>query len=218
MEKEIIIQWKKVIQTCEGKFIGYSKLLNPPATKEDIKKIETKMSFTLPDDLVEIYLSNNGDSERLLGTLLGLPFLSLDEMFVQWNTWNEIINLEGEETMEDLSSLCTSNPKNTIKILYANKKWIPIGHDYSGNHIGIDLDPDVSGKVGQVINFGRDEDNKFVIADSLLDFLKILEKLIQDNQFEIKLDEKDSNRVLCGWKENIHPIDSLIGLIKEKNL
>ncbi|NPC91257.1 hypothetical protein HOO54_03060 [Bacillus sp. WMMC1349] len=49
--------------------------------------------------------------------------------------------------------------------------WIPISSDGSGNHIGIDLDPDKEGKVGQVINFGADEEVKYVIAYQLKDFL-----------------------------------------------
>ena len=34
-------------------------------------------------------------------------------------------------------------------------KWLPFCSDDGGNFIGIDLDPDVNGTVGQVINFGK---------------------------------------------------------------
>lgn len=33
-----------------------------------------------------------------------------------------------------------------------NHNWIPISKDYGGNNIGIDVDPDEKGKVGQDIN------------------------------------------------------------------
>jgi cell wall assembly regulator SMI1 len=64
----------------------------------------------------------------------------------------------------------TSTPKNTIQKKYFHYKWLPVFADYGGNYIGIDLDPDSKGKKGQVINFGRDEEDMFVLAENLDDF------------------------------------------------
>mgnify|MGYP006198197397 CR=1 FL=1 len=44
---------------------------------------------------------------------------------------------------------------------YINPRWIPLTHDGSGNHIGLDFDPWPGGRVGQVILFGRDEADYF---------------------------------------------------------
>ncbi len=88
----------------------------------------------------------------------------------------------------------TSFPEGAIKKKYFNPNWIPIIFDNLGNYIGIDLDPDVNGKVGQVINFGRDEEDMFVIADSFEKFLDFNQALI----------EKDNDLFLGG--RHIHDV------------
>lgn len=67
----------------------------------------------------------------------------------------------------------TSTPPLAIKRKYFHHKWIPIFYDYGGNFIGMDLDPDEKGTKGQIIVFGRDEENMFVIADSLEQFFDL---------------------------------------------
>jgi cell wall assembly regulator SMI1 len=75
----------------------------------------------------------------------------------------------------------TSTPENAIKKKYFNHKWIPIFSDHGGNFIGIDLDPDINGKKGQIINFGRDEEKMFVIADDLECFFDFIIDQINKN-------------------------------------
>lgn len=65
----------------------------------------------------------------------------------------------------------TSTPDGTIKKKYFHLKWIPLISDHGGNYIGIDLDPDVNGTKGQVIIFGRDEEEMMVLANSWEEFL-----------------------------------------------
>lgn len=103
----------------------------------------------------------------------------------------------------------SSKPEKCIKCLYVNKLWIPIAHDDSGNHIGIDLDPDVNGKLGQIINFGRDEDEKFVIANSLNEFLELMIKIIRSDDFEV-LEEKEFIFELNGIGHAIDYLKSII--------
>jgi cell wall assembly regulator SMI1 len=64
----------------------------------------------------------------------------------------------------------TSFPENAIKKKYFNHKWIPVFEDGGGNYIGIDLDPDVKGSKGQVIIFGRDEEDMVILGKNLDDF------------------------------------------------
>lgn len=55
---------------------------------------------------------------------------------------------------------------------------MPVFSDHGGNYIGIDLDPDSKGNKGQVINFGRDEQDMVVLAENLGNlFGKILAEL-----------------------------------------
>lgn len=64
-----------------------------------------------------------------------------------------------------------SFPKGYIKPQYANSNWIPLVTDNAGNYIAVDLDPDVEGKISQVIIFGREHDEKVVVAPNWGEFL-----------------------------------------------
>jgi cell wall assembly regulator SMI1 len=75
----------------------------------------------------------------------------------------------------------TSTPKDSIKRIYYHHKWLPLFEDYGGNYIGIDLDPDVNGTKGQIINFGRDEEDMFVFADDLESFFDLILNEIEVN-------------------------------------
>ena len=85
-----------------------------------------------------------------------------------------------------------SFPKGHIKCQYANPNWIPLITDNAGNHIAIDMDPDVDGIPGQVIIFGRDFDTKYVIAPNWAQFLV---SFVEDFQIanKCKLDYDQSN-------------------------
>lgn len=61
----------------------------------------------------------------------------------------------------------TSTPTGAIKLKYFHVKWLPIFSDGGGNFIGLDLDPDTNGVKNQVIVFGRDEEDMYVIAEDL---------------------------------------------------
>src|SRR5690606_12007574 len=113
----------------------------------------------------------------------------LHELEKQTYKWDELkfeVYSNGKYEMErfaydfDNEISFTSTPKNAIQKKYFHYKWLPIFSDYGGNYIGIDLDPDTKGTKGQVINFGRDEEDMFVLADNLDSlFDKILVELKQ---------------------------------------
>ena len=64
----------------------------------------------------------------------------------------------------------TSTPPDAIKLKYFHFKWLPVFSDGGGNYIGFDLDPDTKGIKNQIIVFGRDEEDMFVLANDLDQF------------------------------------------------
>lgn len=89
----------------------------------------------------------------------------------------------------------TSTPENAIKKQYFHYKWLPLFSDIGGNYIGIDFDPDKNGKKGQIINFGQNEEQMFVMADSLEEF------------FDLVLTEiKKPNNKLMNTENHVHDI------------
>ena len=69
--------------------------------------------------------------------------------------------------------------------------WIPLTSDGAGGHIGLDLDPWPGGRIGQVILFGRDEDVKVVLAESLGKFLEWIAGLLEGGNFRLQAAENE---------------------------
>jgi cell wall assembly regulator SMI1 len=149
------------------------RLLRKPAKPAALAKLEKHLGRTLPDSFKESYLIHDG-SDDLAGILVGLPLMPLAEVGRTWESWAEIA--DDGDTVEDLSEDCSSSPKGAVKELYANRGWVPFAGD-AMNHVALDFDPGPKGKVGQVINCGRDDEVRHVIADDFEGFLAFVARL-----------------------------------------
>jgi cell wall assembly regulator SMI1 len=160
--------------------------LNPGATDSEIDDFEHQIQIELPSSFKELYKWHNGQNhETYPGLFYGLEFLSLKEISRHWQIWAELFD---EGINKDI--IGESAVPGKVQLMYTNKKWIPFAYDWGGNHLGIDLDPGKKGKFGQVINFGRDEDSKYVFADNLPKFLEwFITQLESGNYLIIAEDE-----------------------------
>lgn len=165
--------------------------LNKGISENDIRAAEEEIGISFSTELKELYLTNNGDNhEALCGVILGFQFLSLSEILSEWRRWKDLAD---DADLND-PNLFTSTPAGCIKRRYADTKWLPICTDNGGNYIGIDFDPDVNGCSGQIINFGRDENNKTVLSESLNAFFERLTRIVCSDDFCI--DEFDGEDVI----------------------
>lgn len=200
MIEKIVIE---IDQLLRGKFPELANSLNAPATDSEIAAFEKKLGHKLPVELRQLYKIHNGESDEV-GLFFGLPFLSLEAAMREWEVWASIAN-EGESSLDtNISSV----PDNHIKENYANKNYIPFIEDFGGNNIGIDLDPGAKGMKGQVINFGRDEEMRFVVAENLSDFLTFVLENLKSNNYTIIRNEEDIRWYLKEPK-NEHFLDVL---------
>jgi len=175
---------------------------NPPATEEELAEAEKELDMKLPDDLRELYTIHNGQREGGAGLFFGLPFLPLGEMLKEWRIWAGL-----EEEWDDDGANHYSVPAGWIKERYINRGWLPISTDWGGNHLGVDLDPDKNGISGQVVNFGRDEEVKYVIARGIAQFIRFICEKVRSGDFEIhELDDDEVNWSL-GTPKNTHFLD-----------
>lgn len=121
-----------------------------------------------------------------------------------WDTMDVIAygngKYEVKRTYFNFEEGLSSYPEGAIKQKYYHIKWLPLIADGGGNFIGIDLDPGENGIKGQVIVFGRDEQEMFVVSNSWDEFL----------DFNLGLIEKGGAEFL---KES-HLHDIYKGLIK----
>ncbi|WP_168204078.1 SMI1/KNR4 family protein [Aliikangiella coralliicola] len=160
-------KWEEYVKIVEAKFPSFKKVLNVGIKGGELSLLEKSLNVTLPKEMHDIYKFSDGQIEKEKPILFGLLLLSIDEIKRSIKREEPLIEqLKGEWDM------CSSFPKSHIKLAYANSKWIPLFYGGRG-FIGLDFDPDESGIAGQVINFGIDDEDKFVYASSLSDFIDI---------------------------------------------
>lgn len=147
----------------------YHKLYDENGNKKPQRK-KRAPKLVLNDELMEWFDHFDVNKRSIELFLCGMQLLDRTQMEAEWKSWREF----DEDVVLNDPKCFKSNPIGAIKRLYSNPKWIPIAHDGSGNYIGVDLDADKLGKKGQVINFGRDEDSKYVFASSLNEFIELL--------------------------------------------
>ncbi len=147
--------------------------LNEGCSPEQLIKVENEIDLQLPQSFKDFYLIHNGQKdEGYFGLFYGVSLLPLEKIVDEWRVWIAIIDEYGEEEMKgNFDDFQLSFMPDKLKAQYANKKWIPFAIIYDNCYLGLDFDPEANGKAGQVINFGREEEHKTVVADSFEEFI-----------------------------------------------
>lgn len=156
----------------------------------------------MPESFKSFLAHHNGEDDDSCGLIFGLRFLSCEQIKSNWDAWLE---LEGDGQNEEYAESMSSKPEGVIKPLYQNRNWIPITHDFSSNHIGIDFDPDTQGVTGQIIAFGRTDDEKKLKAHSFEEFVDIFISQLHGIDWTIGVDgwsftEKKYDSHYHGWE------------------
>ncbi|WP_216322565.1 SMI1/KNR4 family protein [Deinococcus aestuarii] len=143
--------------------------LRPGVTEAELDAFEARNDLRLPQAFRTLYRWHDGQ-DWSVGGVLGLSFMPLNE--VEWTRqmWREIA--EGETADMNISIYTVSHPTGAIREQYAQRDLLPFLSDGGGNHVALDLAPDVRGRAGQVITTGRDETHRYVLASDLEGFLR----------------------------------------------
>jgi cell wall assembly regulator SMI1 len=155
---------------------------NSAATNDELDAFEHTIGLKLPQGYRQLYTWHDGEDDDRWGHIFGLPLLPLKEAASQWKSWNGVLSELGGNRYTIPGGAW---PDGAVDPAYVNPLWIPLTHDGSGNHIGIDFDPWPRGRVGQIILYGRDEDIKIVIAQSLGQFLEWIANLLESGNFRL---------------------------------
>ena len=178
-------------------------VFNPPATDAQLDAFEQLVGLELPRAYRQLYRWHDGENDDRWGHFYGLPLLPLEQAGSQWKAWSNILaEYGGDRYMVPGAAW----PPGAADPAYINPRWIPLTHDGSGNHIGMDLDPWPGGRVGQIILFGRDEDVKVVLAESLGKFLEWIATLLESGNFRLEAGAEE--RVLRRFRLKQPPADS----------
>ena len=167
------------------------------------KKIERAVGYELPKMFKDLYKENNLKINNI-------SLLTLDEII------NDIYLAQDCEDTENDNSLKVI-PNGAIKKRINTSKRVPFITDYSGNYIGIDYMPGNKGNVGQIINYGRDELQMKVFANSFKRFIEGLQK-IECKEEEYITDYLLNNNVdFVNENDNIEILEKIVPLKLKKN-
>lgn len=184
--------------------------LAPGCSDAAIAEFENLVGRPFPESLKDLYRWHDGQRGATnSGLFYGLEFLSLAKARENWESWKDIIDEWSPEEMTEGSAFCTSGTPDAVQALYANRYWIPFAYDYCGNHLGVDLDPGARGTVGQVINFGSDEEDKYVVGSSVAAFMEWLVDQLESGNFAISEEDDGSRSLNTKVPEMFHFLDAV---------
>ena len=83
-----------------------------------------------------------------------------------------------------------------MKLRYANRGWLPFAGN-GQNFVAIDFDPGPAGTVGQVINTGRDDMTRHVIAATFSGFIEFVARCFAEGRV-VRSDTDDRRLQLAG--------------------
>ena len=177
--KEWLIYYKKFFPSAERSVINADdqKFIEEPASHEEILACETKIKMGLNDELKTIYKHCTQGEYLFFGMLLYRPSMIANA----WYGWIDIGFIGLVENDQNYPMY----PAGAIQPHYINAKWLPFCSDMTNNHISIDYDPAKKGKMGQIINSGRDQWERFVLADSITDLARKVMARVESNNIEI---------------------------------
>ena len=177
-------------------------VFNPPATDEALAAFERAVGRKMPSSYHQLYRWHDGENDDRWGHIYGLPILPLSRAAADHDQWKRTLaSIGGNPYLIPGGSW----PEGAVDPAYANSAWIPLTNDGSSNCIGLDFDPWPTGRVGQVIIFGRDEDVKVVLAESLGKFLSWIADLLESGNFRLESDRNEN--VLRTFRLKLPPVD-----------
>jgi uncharacterized protein (TIGR02996 family) len=154
--------WARLEGWCQLYHPQLLSVLNPGASAEQVDAVERAIGQSLPPDVRESFAIHNGADWFLFGN----DMLTTTSLVDHWRVWRGV-----EEYNEEFRDGMKSYPEGAVAHEYTIPGWIPLTADGGGNHLGVDLTPGPAGTFGQVINFGRDEEHKCVLASGWAEFL-----------------------------------------------
>ena len=161
---------RTMVQEALARSIRFVATARKPGTNRSVRK---GTGLTIPEDWRESLLIHDGQEETT-GAIIGEPLDSLEEVQRSLLSNREIMRSEMDRDVHyDWDEPCSSYPEEAIRCQHWNANWIPLG-DWDSNCWGIDMDPGPTGVMGQIIDFGRDIEEKYVLAVSLAQFLEDL--------------------------------------------
>jgi cell wall assembly regulator SMI1 len=169
--------------------LGVRAALAQGASEAALADFERVTQLTLPDAVRAFFRTHDGQTSTEAGLASGFYFVSLAEAQKLLNDWSATRTKLGDG-IKELDRACSSNPPKAIQRKYSLPGWVPLLRDNEGNAIGVDLQPGGAGTSAQIINFGRDEDDKYVLFQSVSELLDWLATELESGRIQYDRDDK----------------------------
>jgi cell wall assembly regulator SMI1 len=162
------VTWDRIRAWLDREYPELGDTLNYPILPDDLVQVELQLGITLPPAVRDSYLCVDGQEAESAagcseGLFFGLTLLSMEDVLEEWRFWREVDDDPQTGANPGLKERMQSIPPGWIRRDYSQRGWIPLIADKVGNYVGVDLNPDHEGSIGQVIVFGRDFDTKVVL-------------------------------------------------------
>ncbi|KAJ7632157.1 hypothetical protein FB45DRAFT_911664 [Roridomyces roridus] len=162
------VTWNRLRAWLAREYPELGDTLNYGILPQDLAQFEMQFGLELPPAVRESYIAVDGQEAESAagcseGLFFGLTLLPLEDALEEWQFWREVDDDPSTGANVQLRESMRSVPTGWIRKEYAQRGWIPLIADKAGNYVGVDLNPEEGGSVGQVIVFGRDFDTKVVL-------------------------------------------------------
>ncbi|KAJ7168192.1 hypothetical protein C8R43DRAFT_983381 [Mycena crocata] len=164
----LTVTWNRLRAWLAREYPELGDTLNYGIMPEDLAQLEMQFGLDLPPVVRESYLVVDGQEAESAagcaeGLFFGLTLLPMEDVLEEWRFWREVDDDPSTGANAQLRDSMQSIPTGWVRKEYSQRGWIPLIADKAGNYVGVDLNPDEGGSMGQVIVFGRDFDTKIVL-------------------------------------------------------
>jgi cell wall assembly regulator SMI1 len=163
-----------------------SEVCFEPVDEADIAECEQMTKLKIPEDLKTIYQYTS----KGFGLFFGETLYSPKQMIEYHQQW---VGLGYIDTPDNDQVDNPAYPPNTVRPVYINQYWLPFAGEVDNrNYWAIDYDPLADGKVGQIINAGRESnwELRFSFQGDITAFARIIMQRIEAGKTAINAEGK----------------------------
>lgn len=173
----------RLIKGLEKFYPDIATRLNYPGNPEGVKRIEEKIGEKLPEEFKDLYRYFDGEDKKCyLGLILGLSLLNTESIISEINFFNKSTT---DIEMDSMNGNVISEKSICDRIL------VPFAFDADSCYIALDLTPGKTGKKGQIITLDFENNDSYLLADSLEEFYDFILKMMEEKKCLIAIGNED---------------------------
>lgn len=145
------------------------------AGADALSRAEEALGQPLPAELRESLLRHDGDYD--CGIIGGWSLMSADSIAREARMMADLVD---KGTFAQAQG--AKHPR--IRSTWWNKRWIPFVSSMSGHFFCVDMDPAPGGQRGQVVLFMHDSEDRYLVADSLGDWMDAIVRDLNAGRYD----------------------------------